>query len=144
MSHKKWLPACLPAWSEVWTIETQRFSLPSSLGPELSRFWENRTSVSHPFPLPVSQSVASSLLLRSLLTGCLAAEILSDPAGLEALLFFPLLQPNYAESSLTPHADFKFASIFACSLLDSLQGPKRAHDLGVVTLLTVCFVSRSL
>lgn len=32
----------------IWEIQTQRFSLPSSLGPELSRFWGNRTSVSHP------------------------------------------------------------------------------------------------
>lgn len=32
----------------TWEIQTQRFSLPSSLGPELSRFWGNRTSVSHP------------------------------------------------------------------------------------------------
>lgn len=34
------------AWCEWWAIQTQRFSLPSSLGPELSRFWGNRTSVS--------------------------------------------------------------------------------------------------
>lgn len=66
--------------TERWASQTQGFSLPSSLGPELSRFWGNRTTVSHHQPpLPSSQTITFSLPVLSLyclvsaVTGCLAA-----------------------------------------------------------------------
>lgn len=74
---KMWPMHDLP---ERWATQTQRFSLPSSLGPELSRFWGNRTTVSHQPPLPFSQTITFSLPLCFLFTasvsavaGCLAA-----------------------------------------------------------------------
>lgn len=94
----------------IWEIQTQRFSLPSSLGPELSRFWGNRTSVSHPHCLsakPISffcfYLSLYFCLVRSAVIGCLCCsgmlgisrwsflssglggrgKHLSSPAGLE-------------------------------------------------------------
>lgn len=57
------------AWFDRWAVQTQRFSLPFSLGPELSRFWANRTSVSPWSPLLhlASQSPLTSSLFRCLL-----------------------------------------------------------------------------
>lgn len=57
------------------SVQTQGLCLPSSLGPELSRFWVSRTSVSHqppPHPRSANQSRPCSLSFLSTLIGCLA------------------------------------------------------------------------
>lgn len=76
----------------IWEIQTQRFSLPSSLGPELSRFWGNRTSVSHPHCLsakPISffcLFLPFSLFLPGSLC-CHRLSVLQWDAGNQSLVF---------------------------------------------------------
>ena len=96
----------------IWEIQTQRFSLPSSLGPELSRFWGNRTSVSHPPPptSPFRQANLFSFFLFFLLFSlflpgslcCHRLSVLQWDAGNQSLVFSVLWPPRTWQTFVSP------------------------------------------
>lgn len=68
-------------------VQTRGLSLPSSLGPELSRFWVCRTSVSHLPPPLLSQPIMSSFTpVCSLCSHWLAG--INGVVGLHSSVFF--------------------------------------------------------
>lgn len=105
--------------TERWAIQTQRFSLPSSLGPELSRFWGNRTSVSHQPPSPFSQPITFSLslyycLVLSAIIGCLAA-VGCWESLVFSVLWPPWMRPHFGSvnpGGLGLYKCFYFSSFF--------------------------------
>lgn len=146
----------------IWEIQTQRFSLPSSLGPELSRFWGNRTSVSHQSPSFFCQPIIFLLLLLpgfwcchywlcgcNMMLGIFSTQCGSKdsvrPVGLGLSLGFlgdtnPCM-PAYYTFFLPLFTMFPITCWLKLTtfLLNSLWDPLgRQISLGVFTLLTMC------
>lgn len=69
-------------------VQTHGLSLPSSLGPELSRFWVYRTSVSHLPPSLLSQTIMSFLSLIFPLLSLVVWRIIGE-WGFCYFFFFP-------------------------------------------------------